>query len=181
MNDCELREVPPVVDAILRDTREMGFSMASEPQTGSLLRTLAASKPGGRFLELGTGTGVATAWLLGWTRHHGSNPSTTIRQSSQTRAGILGVTRTLPFTWTKAPRSLSDRHRPPTTSCSQTRGQESLPTSIRRLLLCASAVCTSSTISCRNGTGPRDTRRMSRHLSSVWRLTINSWPRNLHA
>jgi len=32
--------------------------------TGSLLRTLAAAKPAGRFLELGTGTGLATAWLL---------------------------------------------------------------------------------------------------------------------
>jgi hypothetical protein len=32
--------------------------------TGLFLRTLAASKPAGRFLELGTGTGVATAWLL---------------------------------------------------------------------------------------------------------------------
>jgi len=29
-----------------------------------MLRTLVASKPGGRFLELGTGTGIATAWLL---------------------------------------------------------------------------------------------------------------------
>ena len=38
--------------------------MASEPQTGFLLRTLAASKPGGRFIELGTGTGVGAAWLL---------------------------------------------------------------------------------------------------------------------
>lgn len=38
--------------------------MASEPLTGSLLRTLAASKPGGRFLELGTGTGLSTAWVL---------------------------------------------------------------------------------------------------------------------
>jgi predicted O-methyltransferase YrrM len=38
--------------------------MASEPRTGSLLQTLAASKPGGRFLELGTGTGIGTAWLL---------------------------------------------------------------------------------------------------------------------
>jgi predicted O-methyltransferase YrrM len=38
--------------------------MASEPLVGALLRSLAASKPGGRFLELGTGTGVATAWLL---------------------------------------------------------------------------------------------------------------------
>lgn len=38
--------------------------MASEPKTGALLRALAASKPNGRFLELGTGTGIATAWLL---------------------------------------------------------------------------------------------------------------------
>jgi predicted O-methyltransferase YrrM len=29
-----------------------------------LLRTLAAAKPGGRLLELGTGTGLATTWLL---------------------------------------------------------------------------------------------------------------------
>jgi predicted O-methyltransferase YrrM len=38
--------------------------MASDRATGMLLRTLAASKPGGRLLELGTGTGLATAWLL---------------------------------------------------------------------------------------------------------------------
>ncbi len=38
--------------------------MASDLPTGSLLRTLAAAKPAGRFLELGTGTGLATAWLL---------------------------------------------------------------------------------------------------------------------
>ena len=38
--------------------------MASEPLVGAMLRMLAASKPGGRFLELGTGTGIATAWLL---------------------------------------------------------------------------------------------------------------------
>lgn len=38
--------------------------MASEPLTGSLLKTLAASKRSGHFLELGTGTGLATAWLL---------------------------------------------------------------------------------------------------------------------
>ena len=38
--------------------------MNSEPAVGCLLRTLAASKPRGRFLELGTGTGLASAWLL---------------------------------------------------------------------------------------------------------------------
>ena len=38
--------------------------MASEPKTGALLAALAASKPGGRLLELGTGTGLGTAWLL---------------------------------------------------------------------------------------------------------------------
>jgi predicted O-methyltransferase YrrM len=45
-------------------TRELGFDMPSEPRTGALLRTLAAAKPGGRLLELGTGTGLATACLL---------------------------------------------------------------------------------------------------------------------
>ena len=38
--------------------------MASEPKVGALLAALVASKPGGRFLELGTGTGHGTAWLL---------------------------------------------------------------------------------------------------------------------
>ena len=41
-----------------------GFALSSEPRTGALLRTLAASKPGGRLLEIGTGVGSGTAWLL---------------------------------------------------------------------------------------------------------------------
>jgi predicted O-methyltransferase YrrM len=45
-------------------TRIAGFTMASDVLTCSLLRTLAASKPAGRFLELGTGTGLSTAWIL---------------------------------------------------------------------------------------------------------------------
>lgn len=55
---------PPALAGILRDGAQVGFRLASEPRTGSLLRVLAGSKPGGRLLELGTGTGVATAWLL---------------------------------------------------------------------------------------------------------------------
>jgi predicted O-methyltransferase YrrM len=38
--------------------------MISEPKVGALLAVLAASKPAGRLLELGTGTGHGTAWLL---------------------------------------------------------------------------------------------------------------------
>lgn len=45
-------------------SRALGFDMPSEPNTGAMLRLLAASKPEGRLLELGTGTGLATAWLL---------------------------------------------------------------------------------------------------------------------
>ncbi len=38
--------------------------MSSDDLTGNFLGTLAASKPGGRFLELGTGVGAGSAWLL---------------------------------------------------------------------------------------------------------------------
>jgi len=55
---------PPHYDAIRNETDAIGFTMASDLWTGALLRTLAASKPAGSFLELGTGTGLATAWLL---------------------------------------------------------------------------------------------------------------------
>jgi predicted O-methyltransferase YrrM len=64
VNDRLVARVPAVLEAIHRDSRAIGFTMASEPRTGSLIRTLAASKPGGRFLEIGTGTGIGTAWLL---------------------------------------------------------------------------------------------------------------------
>jgi predicted O-methyltransferase YrrM len=50
--------------SIQNETNASGFSMASDILTCSLLRTLAASKPGGKFLELGTGTGLGTSWIL---------------------------------------------------------------------------------------------------------------------
>ena len=64
MNDSDIRQIPAALDPIQRETASIGFTLGSEPKTGSLLRTLAASKPGGRFLELGTGTGLGTTWLL---------------------------------------------------------------------------------------------------------------------
>lgn len=44
-------------------TAALGFDMPSEPDTGAMLGLLAASKPGGNLLELGTGTGLATVCL----------------------------------------------------------------------------------------------------------------------
>ena len=55
---------PPIVKEIEEATEAIGFTMGSDQLTGSLLRTLAATKPSGTFLELGTGTGLATAWIL---------------------------------------------------------------------------------------------------------------------
>ncbi|RYF63337.1 MAG: methyltransferase domain-containing protein [Cytophagaceae bacterium] len=54
----------PAHQAIVSASAELGFSMNVDAQAASLLRTLAATKPGGRFLELGTGTGLSTAWIL---------------------------------------------------------------------------------------------------------------------
>ena len=64
MHDDPTLAEPAGVAAIRAGTNAAGFAMGSEPEVGPLLRTLAAAKPGGRFLELGSGTGLATAWLL---------------------------------------------------------------------------------------------------------------------
>ncbi len=64
MDDLAYIQTPEALPAIQARTAELNFTMASETRTGALLQMLAASKPNGRFLELGTGTGLATAWLL---------------------------------------------------------------------------------------------------------------------
>lgn len=63
MND-EPSHIPGTVRRLLARAAEIGFAMACDDRTGALLRTLAASKPSGRILELGTGVGVGSAWLL---------------------------------------------------------------------------------------------------------------------
>ncbi len=55
---------PAALDAIRRDAERIRFPFSSGPLTGALLRTLAASKPGGSLLEIGTGVGAGTCWLL---------------------------------------------------------------------------------------------------------------------
>src|ERR1043165_3108331 len=64
MNDSRITDIPERYKRIKQVTDEMHFNMASDLYTGSLLKTLVASKPGGRLLELGTGTGLATAWIV---------------------------------------------------------------------------------------------------------------------
>ncbi|MFB9843306.1 O-methyltransferase [Mucilaginibacter ginsenosidivorans] len=60
----EIHTHPKAYDSIKKATEALGFLQMSEISTCSLLKTLAASKPSGEFLELGTGTGLATAWIL---------------------------------------------------------------------------------------------------------------------
>lgn len=56
--------IPKPYFDIVRETEESGFTMASDMLACSLLRTLAATKPNSKFLELGTGTGLSTSWIL---------------------------------------------------------------------------------------------------------------------
>jgi|SRR5690242_2755577 len=56
--------IPDSYFHIDKATKENGFTMPSDILTCSLLRTLATSKPASKFLELGTGTGLSTSWIL---------------------------------------------------------------------------------------------------------------------
>jgi predicted O-methyltransferase YrrM len=70
MNEQIKQPFPEAYSAIDNDTKVSGFTMASDILTCSLLRTLAATKPAGKFLELGTGTGLSTAWILDGMDNH---------------------------------------------------------------------------------------------------------------
>ncbi|GLF92926.1 O-methyltransferase [Streptomyces yaizuensis] len=63
MDDTPTR-FPEVLLSLRSRARAAGFGMSSEERTGALLAALAAARPGGRILELGTGVGEGTAWLL---------------------------------------------------------------------------------------------------------------------
>jgi predicted O-methyltransferase YrrM len=64
MNDAENIKLPLRLPQIMSETAGLNFTMASDTLTGCLLRALSATKPAGNLLELGTGTGMATAWML---------------------------------------------------------------------------------------------------------------------
>lgn len=60
----DVHSLPIGFAEIQKLSEAIGFSMPSDLQTGALLRTLVGSKPKAHVLEIGTGTGLATAWLL---------------------------------------------------------------------------------------------------------------------
>jgi predicted O-methyltransferase YrrM len=64
MTEMINQQFPEAYSPIDEATKLSGFTMASDVLTCSLLRTLACSKPAGKFLELGTGTGLSTSWIL---------------------------------------------------------------------------------------------------------------------
>jgi len=49
---------------IEQETLKMGFDQSSDGKIGAILEMLCASKINGKFLELGTGTGLCTSWML---------------------------------------------------------------------------------------------------------------------
>jgi demethylmenaquinone methyltransferase/2-methoxy-6-polyprenyl-1,4-benzoquinol methylase len=57
--------LPPLVAAAQARADDSGFTLACEPGVGRLLAALAAAvPPHGRILEMGTGVGVGTAWIV---------------------------------------------------------------------------------------------------------------------
>jgi predicted O-methyltransferase YrrM len=64
VDDCIDLNPPAALATIQRAAQTHGFAMSCDDRTGALLRTLAAARPRCRALELGTGAGVSTAWIL---------------------------------------------------------------------------------------------------------------------
>ncbi|CAM3593601.1 class I SAM-dependent methyltransferase [Cytobacillus oceanisediminis] len=57
-------KIPEAYVKILQESELLGFQQSCDRKTGFLLKGLAASKPGGKFLELGTGTGASASWII---------------------------------------------------------------------------------------------------------------------
>jgi predicted O-methyltransferase YrrM len=83
MEDLKYVDFPVVLPLLEEKSRQLQFGMPSEPLLGALLRVLAASRPGGRFLELGTGTGIATTWLLDGMDVHATLMSVDVDETMQ--------------------------------------------------------------------------------------------------
>jgi len=76
---------PPQYEKLLKAAAALKFDISSDPHTGQLLAMLASSKPNGNFLEVGTGCGLGTSWML-----HGmcKKSKLTSIESDQTRLDV---------------------------------------------------------------------------------------------
>ncbi|MCR8644418.1 class I SAM-dependent methyltransferase [Paenibacillus sp. N1-5-1-14] len=59
-----LVQEPHVIQMIKEKAKELDFTMSCDQETGILLRALACSKSSSNLLELGTGVGASTSWIL---------------------------------------------------------------------------------------------------------------------
>jgi predicted O-methyltransferase YrrM len=58
-----MKNIEQKIKSIEKKSKTIGFDQISDSNVGSLLVTLCASKPHGKFLELGTGCGLSTVWM----------------------------------------------------------------------------------------------------------------------
>ncbi|MEM6634018.1 MAG: class I SAM-dependent methyltransferase [Bacteroidota bacterium] len=64
MNHLNILDKPEIYASLEAKCKEIGFTMPSDLLIGTLLKTLVRSKPGGNFLELGTGIGLSLSWMV---------------------------------------------------------------------------------------------------------------------
>ena len=60
----DIQDKPQIIELIDLEANKNGFKQSSDDLSGVFLQAIVASKPAGNFLELGTGAGRATAWML---------------------------------------------------------------------------------------------------------------------
>jgi len=63
MDDLQI-QIPEAATRIYQKAAEIGFNASCDILTGGFLRALAASKKQARILELGTGVGYSTSWIV---------------------------------------------------------------------------------------------------------------------
>jgi predicted O-methyltransferase YrrM len=64
MEDIKNIKTSRLTEEILKRANEQGFTASCDVLMGSLLRILVSNKPNAKILELGTGAGYSTSWIL---------------------------------------------------------------------------------------------------------------------